>query len=160
MKNSLLLLSLALLLFACNTNIAHTEYSALSNGVWKSKDTLSFSFKEIDTTATYNLFLNVRNDDTFEFSNLFLITELQQPNDQVLVDTLEYQMALPTGEWLGKGTGSIKESKLWLKENINFPNSGVYTLKVQQAMRKNGSVNGLEDLRGITDVGLQIETIK
>ncbi|TKD65043.1 gliding motility lipoprotein GldH [Flavobacterium sp. ASW18X] len=160
MKNSLLLIGLALLLLACNTNIAHTEYIALNNGVWKSKDTLTFSFKELDTTATYQLFLNIRNDDTYEFSNLFLITELQQPNDQVLVDTLEYKMAQPTGEWLGRGTGSVKESKLWLKENINFSSSGVYTLKVQHAMRKNGSVNGVEDLTGITDVGLQIETIK
>jgi gliding motility-associated lipoprotein GldH len=72
-------------------------------------------------------------------------------------DTLEYEMALPDGTWMGKGTGSIKENKLWYKENIIFPFNGVYTLELVQAMRKNGSVSGLETLPGITDVGLEIE---
>ena len=53
--------------------------------------------------------------------------------------------------------GSIKESKLWYKENIVFPDSGVYKLSVSHAMRKNGEVDGLFILDGITDVGLEIE---
>ena len=66
-------------------------------------------------------------------------------------------MALPNGQWLGKGYGSIKENKLWYKENIVFPSSGVYTLQISHAMRKNGNIEGIVDLEGITDVGFQIE---
>ena len=66
-------------------------------------------------------------------------------------------MALPDGQWLGKGAGSVKENKLWYKENISFPESGVYTLHIRHAMRRNGEVEGLALLKGITDVGLQIE---
>ena len=69
-------------------------------------------------------------------------------------------MALPDGKWLGKGYGSLKENKLWYKENIVFPLQGVYTLKVAHAMRQNGTVEGVSELEGIPDVGFQIETIE
>jgi gliding motility-associated lipoprotein GldH len=102
------------------------------------------------------MFINVRNDDTFPYSNLFLITALTTPEGEVLQDTLEYSMALPDGSWLGKGSGSLKENKLWYKENIVFSSSGVYTLEVSHAMRKNGNISGVIGLDGITDVGLEI----
>ncbi len=102
------------------------------------------------------MFINVRNDETFPYNNLFLIAELNFPDGNTVTDTLEYEMAQPDGTWLGKGYGSLKESKLWYKENIVFPNTGVYTLRVSHAMRKNGSVNGVVNLEGITDVGFEI----
>jgi gliding motility-associated lipoprotein GldH len=72
-------------------------------------------------------------------------------------DTLEYEMAKPDGQWLGTGYGSLKENKLWYKENVVFPSSGVYTLEISHAMRKNGQVDGIVELEGITDVGYLIE---
>lgn len=118
---------------------------------------VEFEFYGLDSTVTHNMFINIRNDDSFPFSNLFLITELESPDGNTLKDTLEYRMAEPTGEWLGKGLGGVKESKLWFRENIVFPDSGVYKVNISHAMRKNGDVEGLHTLKGITDVGLEIE---
>jgi gliding motility-associated lipoprotein GldH len=136
--------------------MVNTEYQTLSGGVWSKEDTLQFTFQELDTVQQYDVFINVRNDDNYPFSNLFLITSLTTPNGEVLQDTLEYNMARPDGTWLGRGNGSIKENKLWYKENIVFPSSGVYTLEVMHAMRKNGNVSGIVSLEGITDVGIEI----
>lgn len=146
-----------LLLGSCNEKLVHSEYQALNNGVWEKENKIQFQFEVADTLQKHHLFLNVRNNESYEFSNLFLILELEAPNGNTLLDTLEYEMALPSGEWLGEGMGSVKESKLWYKENINFEDSGVYKVTVEQAMRKNGEVDGLEHLTGITDIGLQIE---
>lgn len=146
-----------ILAISCDTKTVYTEYRSLNNGVWSATDTLEFGLKELDSTRDYNVFLNVRNNNDFPFSNLFLITELEQPSGETVKDTLEYEMALPDGSWLGKGRGSIKESKLWFREKIVFPDSGVYHIRVIHAMRKNGQVQGLEALTGITDVGIQIE---
>jgi gliding motility-associated lipoprotein GldH len=66
-------------------------------------------------------------------------------------------MATPEGEWLGQGYGSVKENKLWYKENIFFPVKGVYTLDISHAMRQNGKADGIQELQGITDVGFEIE---
>ena len=151
---------LATVLCACNSNLEHSEYTSLNNGTWKVNDTLKFNFSTTDTLARRNVFINVRNDNSYEFSNLFLITEMESPDGETAVDTLEYEMASPDGSWLGKGMGSVKESKLWLRENIVFPDSGVYNFKVSHAMRKNGDVEGVQQLKGITDIGLQIEKTK
>ncbi|WP_243641644.1 gliding motility lipoprotein GldH [Maribacter algicola] len=145
------------LLASCNTTGVTSEYKSLKGAVWNKDDILEFSFTKMDTVQEYNMFINVRNDDTFPYSNLFLITSLSTPEGEVLQDTLEYTMALPDGTWLGKGTGSLKENKLWYKENIVFPVSGVYTLEVSHAMRKNGTVQGVISLEGVTDVGIEIK---
>lgn len=144
------------ILVSCNSNMVKSEYRATDGGFWNKEDVFEFTFSELDTVQQHDLFINVRNDETFSYSNLFLIGELNFPDGNTVTDTLEYEMALPDGTWLGKGYGSLKESKLWYKENIVFPTSGVYTLRVSHAMRKNGSVNGVINLEGVTDVGFEI----
>ena len=144
------------LLGSCNNAMVKSEFKATDNGAWNKDHTIEFSFSELDTLQQHDIFINLRNDQNYPYSNLFLITELIDPNGDITKDTLEYEMALPDGTWLGKGYGNIKENKLWFKENVVFSSSGVYTLKVSHAMRKNGNVDGLIDLDGITDVGYEI----
>lgn len=149
-----------ILIVSCNDGILFSDYQATKNGSWQQEDTIKFNFSEVDTVNPHNMFINIRNDGTFPYRNLFLIAELNFPNGETIKDTLEYEMAMPNGQWLGKGQGNVKENKLWYKENIVFTSSGVYTLQISHAMRKNGEVEGLQNLMGITDVGFQIEKSK
>lgn len=160
MHKLIVISTLSLLLLSCNDRTVLSEYQATGGNSWSKDKIVEFSFSELDTIASYNMFINIRNDNTFPYSNLFLIAELTYPNGESVRDTLEYEMALPDGQWLGKGYGSIKENKLWYRENIVFPDTGVYTLLLSHAMRKNGSVDGVVDLDGITDVGFEIEKSK
>jgi len=157
MRNSLLSILTLALFWSCNEQMVYSEYKPLKEGKWEMENVVHFEFSGMDSITSYNMFINIRNDDTFPFSNLFLITELEAPNGNTLKDTLEYKMAEPTGEWLGKGLGSVKENKLWFQENVVFPNSGVYKVSISHAMRRNGDVEGIHILDGITDVGLEIE---
>lgn len=118
---------------------------------------MEFSFSDLDSTQAYNMYITLRNDEQYPYSNLFLIAEMTGPDGTSLRDTLEYEMADASGNWMGTGYGSVKENKLWYRENIVFPDSGVYTVTVSHAMRKNGSVEGIQELPGVLDVGLQIE---
>lgn len=156
MNRLLYLLVVASLATSCTTDVVSSEYKSLSGAVWNKDDVKQFTFSKMDSLQAYNVFINVRNDQNFPYSNLFLIASLNTPEGEVVQDTLEYTMALPDGTWLGKGSGSIKENKLWYKENIVFPTSGVYTLDISHAMRKNGNVSGVVGLEGITDVGIEI----
>ena len=160
MRKSLVLGIFILLFAACNSELVFSEFRANPGGSWSREDIKEFNFTREDTISSFNLFINIRNDNEYPFNNLFLITDLNFPDGTVVRDTLEYEMALPSGEWLGKGYGSLKENKLWYKENIVFPLPGVYTLKVAHAMRQNGVVDGITELQGITDVGFQIEAIE
>ena len=110
---------LALVLFAsCDSNIIKSEYQSLVDGVWNKDNVLEFSLSKMDTVSGHDIFINVRNDNTFPYSNLFIIAAITTPEGQVTKDTLEYSMSLPEGTWLGKGSGSIKENKLFIFERF------------------------------------------
>jgi gliding motility-associated lipoprotein GldH len=156
MPRSLFFIILFVVMVSCDETLVKADFQATENGSWAKDDAVEFTFSEIDTIQKHDMFINVRNDNSFAYNNLFLIAKLNFPDGEIVTDTLEYEMALPDGTWLGKGYGSIKENKLWYKENIVFPTSGVYTLRLAHAMRKNGNVNGVENLEGVTDVGFEI----
>lgn len=160
MLKNILPILLLIVLASCESNTVRSEYKATNDGYWNKDNTIIFQFTEQDTLSKNNIFINIRNDETYFYSNLFLIAELNFPTGETIKDTLEYEMSKPDGEWLGTGHGSLKENKLWYKENVVFPVKGVYTLEISHAMRKNGSVEGIMDLKGITDVGFQIEKSK
>jgi gliding motility-associated lipoprotein GldH len=111
----------------------------------------------IDTLNKNNIYINLRNNKDYEFSNLFLIVGIKFPNNYQIVDTLEYEMTTPEGRFLGAGISDVKENKLEYKSNVNFPVVGDYDFQIQHAMRKSRTVDGIEYLNGITDVGLRIE---
>ena len=157
-RNNIVTIALLFLcLVACDANRVYDSYVSLSSESWKKGDAVSFSFVVSDTLEQRNLFLNIRNNKSYAFSNLFLITELNFPDGKRIVDTLEYEMADATGRFLGTGFTEIKESKLFYKENVVFPTAGEYKLFVTQSMRKNGEVDGVSVLEGITEVGFRIE---
>ncbi|MGI0106104.1 gliding motility lipoprotein GldH [Salinimicrobium sp. WS361] len=160
-KRSVFLLFLGLLFFtSCDKKRVFDRYESISNGEWQRDSLVEIRFEAPDTLKDYNLFINLRNNSKYNFNNIYLITELNFPNGKVISDTLQYEMAAPSGEWLGTGFGDVKESKLWYKENFRFTESGEYLVTVQQAMRRRDSIEGIKKLEGITEVGFRIEDIK
>lgn len=147
---------MSLILGSCDSNRVYDEYNSLPNA-WNKDTIVTFNLPQLDSVKSYNLFFNVRNNNEFAYSNLYLIAQIQFPQGKVITDTLEYQMALPGGEWLGTGFGDVKENKLWYKEQVRFNEPGQYKISVQHAMRKSGSEQGIENLNGISQVGLRIE---
>lgn len=156
--NSVVLFFIASALVSCDKSQVFDEYKTIDNG-WHKDSIVSFSLEQEATKKPLNLFLNIRNNDDYEFNNLFLIVKLEEPKGKMQIDTLEYQMANPDGTLMGKGFSDIKESKLWFKENYVFPQKGKYKVSIQQAVRQNGKVKGVEILQGITEVGFRIESL-
>jgi len=159
-NSSLFFLIVLLFFFSCNDNIAFTKYKSLPNGNWEAHKNISFEFDIVDTISPKNLFINIRNNKEYSYSNLFVITELNFPNGDKVIDTLQYEMADNAGNYLGKGFTDIKENKLFYKEEKVFPKSGKYVFNIQHAMRKNGEVKAMPILEGVQDVGFSIEKIE
>ena len=154
-KNSIIILGL-LLFISCDKKRVFDEYKSVKNE-WHKDSILKFDIPKLDASKKYNVFLNIRDNNNFPYSNIFLIVSLEQPNKKILVDTLEYQMANPDGTLMGEGFSDIKENKLVYKENMAFNQKGAYKITVQQASRQTGKVAGVTKLNGITEVGVRIE---
>lgn len=159
LKSSFLVVLIASFLFSCDKERVFDEYKSVGDA-WKKDSIVSFSFNQPDTTKFYNLFVNLRGNEKYQFSNLFLIVALEQPGGLTKIDTLEYQMTNPDGTLLGEGFSDIKESKLFYKEKMKFPKIGNYKVNIQQAVRQTGKITGIEELEGITEVGFRIESIE
>ena len=86
----------------------------------------------------------------YPFSNLWLFVDFVAPNDSSYRDTVEYALAEADGKWLGKGIGDLFDNKWQYKSKVKLEQPGIYTVKLQQAMRKN-------PLQGIRDVGFRVE---
>ena len=154
LKNSILLLLVAILFFSCDKKRVFDEYKSVGSA-WHKDSIVTFDLPELDSTKQYNLFINLRDNNNYQFNNLFLIVALEKPNGYTKVDTLEYQMTDPDGTLLGNGFTDIKESKLYFKENATF--KGKYKVHIKQVVRETGKVPGVTALDGITEVGFRIE---
>ncbi len=156
--NRLLFFLISILVISCDNSRVFDQYQSVGNS-WHKDSIIKFKLPQLETTKKYNLFVNIRDNNDYPFSNLFLIVSLEQPNKKVIVDTLEYQMANPDGTLMGDGFSDVKESKLFYKEKVAFILKGDYNIKIQQAVRQTGKVAGVNDLKGITEIGFRIESL-
>jgi gliding motility-associated lipoprotein GldH len=156
-KNSLLFLFVFISFISCDKKRVFDEYQSVGNS-WHKDSIVTFELPELAKEKQYDLFLNVRDNDDYPFNNLFLIVSLEQPDKKIKVDTLEYVMTNPDGTLLGEGFSDIKENKLFYKSNEKFDLKGIYKIHIKQAVRQTGKIEGVENLKGITDVGFRIES--
>ncbi len=155
---NILFIFLITVTFSCDKNRVFDEYKDLG-GSWKKQDVVSFSFNQKDTLKKYNLFINIRNNNDYPFSNLYLIVALQEPSGLVKKDTLQYEMAESNGKLLGQGFSDIKESKLYYKENFKFAKAGNYKISIEHAVRAKSKIEGVTELKGVSNVGFRIESL-
>ncbi|MDT0558116.1 gliding motility lipoprotein GldH [Ichthyenterobacterium sp. W332] len=161
MLKKISVLLLIIVVCSCDSNRIFDEYYSVDDA-WHKDSIVSFNFSPKDTISGRNLFVTLRNNSDYRFSNIFLIVELNYPNGKTTTDTLQYKMAEPNGKFLGTGFSDVKENKLWFKGHKTpfvFNESGSYTVSLKHAMRENAEVNGVTELKGITDVGFRIETL-
>jgi len=115
-----------------------------------------FEIHAPDSLKEYNVNLRLRNNQDYDYKNLWLITQMKFPQGKIVTDTLQYAMADAQGAFLGTGK-DVVENKLTYKKEFRFRESGTYQLTLQQAMRKSGDATPLQQLDGVLDVGYTIE---
>jgi len=144
------LLLFLLVLSSCDSKRFFEENKTIPKSVWNRYEKIRFDVMIADTSAAYDIYLNVRNDMTYPYANLYFFLETEPPAGRVYMDTVECTLADYSGKWMGKGFGSIKFNRFLFEKGVKFRKAGKYTFLCEQAMR-------VIDLQGIKDVGLRIE---
>ena len=140
------------LLLSCNRNSVFSDYRTLKGSEWHQDSILTFDMTVPDSTKIYNLFLDVRNEGRYPYSNLWLFVKIIPPKGKVVNDTIELTLANPEGKWLGYGLGDLYDMKYPYKQTTFFPNAGYYRFEVRQGMRTEDGV-----LKGIHDFGITLD---
>lgn len=137
---------------SCDKTLVYEKYKTIPEAGWHKDSLVVFNIPIEDTLQNHNLLINIRNETTYNYSNLWLFIEIEQPDGKMLKDTFEIALADPSGKWFGKGTTGLKTRETIFRRNVTLPASGEYTVKIQHGMRQ-------EMLKGIHDVGFRIEKV-
>ena len=141
---------LAVMVEACDSNRVFDSNEPVNPEGWIPREAKEFRVEITDTISIYNLYINLRHTNDYPYSNIYFFVQTRFPNGQLYRDTVEYVLADPSGKWLGKGLGKIKDNRYPFRKGIHMPAKGTYVFRIEQAMRENY-------LKGIHDVGLRIE---
>ena len=156
-KEFVILLVISLSFTKCEQEKGYSAYQSIGEGGLGTSPIIFEIPENVLDTLRKNIFLRLRNNNNYQYSNIFLIVSLTAGEEQITNDTLEYLMASPDGKWLGEGFSEVKESKLWWKKSVIFPAERPIKINISQAVRNNNVNNGVEKLKGIVSVGISIE---
>ena len=148
-------LGILMLIFltGCGTSNEDVTMNPINNK-WGKKAEQKFKLEISDLQTPKNIIFVVRNNNEYPYSNIRFIVNFKNPKSKIAqIDTLNYILAKPNGEWLGTGFGETKETLFQYRTNYKFPEKGTYEVGVIQAMRNN-------NLPGIEDIGIKVETAK
>ncbi|GEM_PF-6249332 len=147
-----LLLSLLIFNSCLNENIVFVNYNNI-DGSWDKKNQIEFSFDSNETTV--DLSLLIRSDSSYPFSNIYLITTIDN-NQNTIVDTINHTFQNNNSKWYNLQSSGMNNSKILLKKNFKIFD-GKFNFKVRHSIRYLDSVVAQTKLDGILDVGLIVE---
>lgn len=154
MKKIILLGITACFLFhSCKTIDLYEKSVAIPGHAWKSDYKPSFKFIIRDTSTAYQLFVVLRHNNKYQFTNIYINLLTRQPGtDTVQMARYDLNLANEQG-WLGTGMDDIYEHRIPLTPisgEFYFRKPGEYTFTLEQLMRE-------DPLENVLNAGLRIE---
>ena len=126
---------------------------------WKNSEIVELNFLNTEESQNKDLFFVLRHDKSYEFSNIFLISNLKLNGQKNIIDTIEYTLSQPNGKWNGETKISTVEHILKYKKNVVLFKDSLNTLTVRNSMRRNNEISPIESLENILDIGLLVKSI-
>ena len=146
-KNSpiLILLLAALSLFVCDRSRVYEEYRAVGARGWHLDSAQTFVLEYDEGEQRYDAYMALRVNSDYPYQNLYVFVDQRYGNGEERRDTVNYRLAAPSGELLGKGMGALKEFMLPVFTGGTLPEAGEYSITLTHGMRDTQLV-GLEDV--------------
>lgn len=136
-------------LAACGSNAFFQDSRMIPEEGWRKNDFVTFDFDLADTSASYNVLVDVRNNDAYPFRNFWLFVHVMMPDSAEFSDTLDCTLADSYGKWLGKSSGSMYHVPVAFRLDTKFSVPGKYHFDLVQGMR-------MDTLPGISEIGIRI----
>lgn len=151
MRNLVLLFVACVGLISCNKGIVFDDVVSMPKSGWSDDSLAVFRVDISESTKNYDMWIQVRNDNTYAYANLWLFIDVISASDGVMVrDTLDCVLAHSNGEWIGGGWGSLYTVDCPYRLNTKFATEGKYTFRITHGMRD-------ESITGIKSIGLRIK---
>lgn len=145
------LLLLLSMFTACDKDRIYDKFAEIPQAQWTYEQKMPFEVEITDTIQHYNVYINVRHNDTYPYSNLWVMLYTWFPSGKKIENRVNLPLANKEGRWYGnKGLNSLITNQVLIQENAQMPEIGTYKFEIVQDMRSN-------PLNGITETGIRVE---
>lgn len=145
---ALVSLSFIALLAGCSPRPYSFDHQPISTQGWPADSAITLQIAPQDTISPSSIYFYVKHTTDYPNANLYLFVHLYAPDGSERYDTLNYPMAQPNGQWLGRGFANQHELLLPYIINARFTQNGTYRIVTKHGMR-------YERLQGIQTIGIQ-----
>mmetsp|Transcript_26441 Transcript_26441/g.61543 ORF Transcript_26441/g.61543 Transcript_26441/m.61543 type:complete len:163 (+) Transcript_26441:990-1478(+) len=128
-----------LLFFACERLVFYKHILVLEKNQWPVDKVLDFTFQINDVTQSYDIYLLVTYTQDYPYQNLYVTYYLEETIGRTIRQALKNYPLFDTktGNPLGrKGFRKYVKNEFVIIDAHTFDNAGLYTLKIEQFMRK------------------------
>ena len=154
MRSVFAIVMMGLLLCSCDESRLFEEYRDFDDRLWLVSDQPKFDFLIDDTVSAYSLYCNVRNVESYPYSDFrytYYFTDSTGATTLGKKLMIQYLFDKKTGEPFGEsGLGDIYEHQFVMMKDLKFKKRGMYSVRFEQFMRT-------DSLRGILAIGLRVE---
>ena len=92
---------------SCSHNEIFFEYHSFGRDGWDRNKAAVYHINIDNTTDLFDVSLEIRNNNDYPFSNIWLFVDFQVPGGEVRTDTVGIDLADAHGKWFGKGISHI-----------------------------------------------------
>lgn len=148
----LYLVGLMLVIASCDNARVFDENKAIENNNWHYKTRVPFDVRIKDTSKLYNVYVNLRVDADYKYSNIFMWVHTTNPDKKTDQRRVEIRLADESGKWLGNGLGDIYDYQFPAFKKVKFPQQGFYKFELEQNMRD-------DTLMHVKAAGIRVEEV-
>jgi gliding motility-associated lipoprotein GldH len=145
-----LLVSCALCIGSCTTIDLYEKTVTIPGHAWENSFRPSFDFTIKDTSSLYQLFLILRHNEKYNYSNIYINLYVKPPGQDSNIK-FQRDLILATNEkgWLATAMDDIYEHRIPLGDPQTLK-AGNYTFTLEQIMREN-------PLQNVLNAGIRVE---
>jgi gliding motility-associated lipoprotein GldH len=152
-KIAFILLSIFIVLSGCETKQLFEQSTTYSNHNWPSKQATKYQFNVTDTAATYKIFFVIRHHNAYHYKNIWLDLIIKSPNNSIIKQVLNLNLADDEKGWLGSGMDDIYDQRIPMTATPIRFNKGLNEISIQHTMRE-------DPLENILSTGIRVEKVK
>ncbi len=148
---TLVYIAVAMTLFACDSSTYYDDMEAIGNDGWKQDKFIEQTVDIEDAEEQFDVYLNIRNTKDYQYWNLFVFLDIEDPDGEVWKDTVELTISDENGKWTSEDVSeTYVMNSFRTYQDYTFPKPGKYTFKLSHGMYD-------DPLIGISDVGIRLE---
>lgn len=134
----IIIMCACLVMLGCNNNVVvQNEWEGGERPQWNETDVVTIQHNVVDTTARFDLVVDLTHTTQFKYQNLYVEVGNITPAGDTLTTPVSLELANPKGQWQGNCSGDNCSASIVLKDHFYFPQMGEYRIWVKPYMRMN-----------------------